>query len=41
VEHDAEALFEALRALFIAYVMDDTEFDRWRERLNQAFPARD
>ncbi|HEY3733406.1 MAG TPA: TetR family transcriptional regulator [Streptosporangiaceae bacterium] len=41
VEHDAEALFEALRALFIAYVMDDAEFDRWRERLNQAFPARD
>ena len=35
---DAEALFEALRALFIAQVMDEREFDRWRDRLNQAFP---
>ncbi|HEV2450666.1 MAG TPA: TetR family transcriptional regulator [Streptosporangiaceae bacterium] len=38
VEQDAEALFEALRALFIAHVMDEREFGRWRERLNQAFP---
>lgn len=29
---DSESLFEAMRALFIAYVMDADEFERWRER---------
>ena len=36
---DAEALFEAMRALFIAYVMDEAEFEHWRDRLNRAFAA--
>ena len=38
-KEDAEALFEAMRALFIAYVMDEKEFAKWQERLNQTFPA--
>lgn len=36
---DAVALFEAMRALFIAYVMDEAEFERWRQRFNSAFAA--
>jgi TetR/AcrR family transcriptional regulator, regulator of biofilm formation and stress response len=39
-EHaDAVSLFEAMRALFIAYVMDEAEFEHWRQRLNRAFAA--
>lgn len=36
---DAVALFEAMRALFIAYLVDKTEFEQWRQRLNSAFAA--
>lgn len=36
---DAEGLFEAMRALFITYVMNETEFERWRQRINRAFAA--
>ena len=32
VQQDAEALFEAMLALFIACVMDAGEFEKWRER---------
>jgi TetR/AcrR family transcriptional regulator, regulator of biofilm formation and stress response len=32
VHEDAEALFEAMRALFIACVMDAGEFEKWRMR---------
>jgi TetR/AcrR family transcriptional regulator, regulator of biofilm formation and stress response len=32
VHEDAEALFEAMRALFIACVMDEAEFEKWRAR---------
>lgn len=37
---DAEGLFEAMRALFIAYVMDEEEFARWQDRLNRALTPR-
>jgi TetR/AcrR family transcriptional regulator, regulator of biofilm formation and stress response len=33
-EADAEALFEAMRALFIAYVMDDDELAKWQDRFS-------
>jgi len=36
---DAESLFEAMRALFIAYVMDEAEFEQWRQRINRVFAA--
>jgi DNA-binding transcriptional regulator YbjK len=36
---DAEGLFEAMRALFIAYAMDEAEFERWRRRTNRVFAA--
>lgn len=36
---DADALFEGMRALFIAYVMDEAEFEQWRQRLDRAFAA--
>jgi TetR/AcrR family transcriptional regulator, regulator of biofilm formation and stress response len=36
---DAESLFEGMRALFIAYVMDLSEFERWREKLSRASSA--
>src|ERR1700728_3741993 len=39
VQEDAIGLFEAMRALFIAYVMDEAEFDLWRNRMNQVFAA--
>jgi DNA-binding transcriptional regulator YbjK len=39
VQEDAQGLFEAMRALFIAYVMDEAEFDLWRNRINQVFAA--
>jgi DNA-binding transcriptional regulator YbjK len=32
---ESAALFEAMRALFIAYVMDDDELARWHERFRQ------
>lgn len=35
VQEDARGLFEAMRSLFIAYVMDEAEFDHWRNRINQ------
>jgi DNA-binding transcriptional regulator YbjK len=35
VRRDAAALFEALRALFIAQIMDDEELGRWRERFRE------
>jgi TetR/AcrR family transcriptional regulator, regulator of biofilm formation and stress response len=39
-EHvDAEDLFQAMRALFITYVMDETEFEQWRQRVNRVFAA--
>ena len=34
---DAERLFEAMRALFIAYVMDEAEFEQWRQRIHRVF----
>lgn len=37
VRQDAEGLFEAMRAVFIAYVMDEAEFERWRQRINRVF----
>ena len=37
VRQDAEGLFEAMRAVFIAYVMDEAEFEQWRRRINQVF----
>jgi hypothetical protein len=37
VAEDAAGLFEAMRALFIAYVMDEAEFDQWRARINRTF----
>jgi TetR/AcrR family transcriptional regulator, regulator of biofilm formation and stress response len=36
---DAESLFEAMRALFIAYVMDEIEFEQWRQRIYRVFAA--
>jgi len=36
---DAESLFEAMRALFIAYVMDEAEFEQWRQRIHRVFAA--
>jgi len=36
---DAVALFDALRALFISYVMDEAEFEQWLDRFNRAFAA--
>lgn len=39
VQQDAMGLFEAMRALFIAYVMDETEFEVWRARMNRVFAA--
>jgi DNA-binding transcriptional regulator YbjK len=39
VQEDAIGLFEAMRALFIAYVMDEAEFEHWRARVNRAFAA--
>jgi hypothetical protein len=37
VQQDAEGLFEAMRAVFIAYVMDEAEFEQWRRRINRVF----
>jgi DNA-binding transcriptional regulator YbjK len=37
---DAVGLFEAMRALFIAYVMDEAEFEQWRQRLNRPVASR-
>jgi TetR/AcrR family transcriptional regulator, regulator of biofilm formation and stress response len=37
VQQDAEGLFEAMRAVFIANVMDEAEFERWRNRINRVF----
>jgi TetR/AcrR family transcriptional regulator, regulator of biofilm formation and stress response len=39
VQEDALGLFEAMRSLFIAYVMDEEEFEAWRRRLNRVFAA--
>jgi DNA-binding transcriptional regulator YbjK len=36
---DAEGLFEAMRALFIAYVMDELEFEQWRQRIHRVLAA--
>jgi DNA-binding transcriptional regulator YbjK len=37
VRQDAEGLFEAMRAVFIAYVMDEADFEQWRRRINRVF----
>ncbi|HEY3953320.1 MAG TPA: TetR family transcriptional regulator [Streptosporangiaceae bacterium] len=37
VQRDAEGLFEAMRAVFIAYVMDEADFEQWRRRINRVF----
>jgi DNA-binding transcriptional regulator YbjK len=37
VQEDAVGLFEAMRSLFVAYVMDEAEFEEWRVRLNRVF----
>jgi len=39
VQEDAVGLFEAMRSLFVAYVMDEAEFEEWRVRLNRVFAA--
>jgi DNA-binding transcriptional regulator YbjK len=39
VQEDAAGLFDAMRSMFIAYVMDEAEFEEWRKRLNRLFAA--
>ena len=39
VAEDAEALFEAMRATFIAYAMTDKELARWQDKLSRALAA--
>lgn len=36
---DAEDLFEAMRAVFIASLMDEAELGRWRQRINRVVAA--
>jgi DNA-binding transcriptional regulator YbjK len=39
VQEDALGLFDAMRSLFIAYLMDEAEYEEWRKRLNRLFVA--
>jgi DNA-binding transcriptional regulator YbjK len=39
VQEDALGLFDAMRSLLVAYVMDAAEFEEWRKRLNRLFAA--
>ena len=36
---DADALFEALRALFIGYCLDDSDLERWHEKFRTELPS--